>query len=990
MMRLWYGYLKSFRTYIIQILKQSSTKSLKGEFMFDLYQRIILENKPVTLILGAGMTVWMGYPDFKGLYENILKMLLNHQYIEYSKYEEMIEYSKGNISRDAPSLLQSFDGEVKEKILDYIDNNFQNIDTLNKRLVSRTTFIENKKFLHLCNISKYANIMTTNYDQSYEYFADNNDIDLKNYVKLHGNLGSKKVLFQDHYEAFILDDEYKDEREKLRNVLKNHIVIYLGYSFNDKNMRFLYEYSKKENIYMVTNSDIHELFSEENLIKVKSFNHILSVLSKLEVILESRKIENKKQKYYYLLRNGLLDEADYVKESLNINVFDIGNISETEMKSHLKDEDFIEFSSEFMLVKRYDNDLKIGYKYDSQGLFINTYSKMISSHLLRYLRYNIKLIYFVNNPNFIYDQIKNYKHYYKNRYEKTLFELAKRLFSKKSLEVKYSKSIDEMFEWIIGNTGSLNFKMVIIDKYANYLIQARNTKKAKKVLLDLVENHKSATKYYVYLTELNNESKDWLLASEYNNEFFKVAEIGDPNINKMMFYKYHLKYCLAKTLDEEFEVFVNYKNDDTIKSDAVIYKVWYEELKSRGLFDEAHEMLWKAFEYDPSDKKVKEIVAQRNMGINSGDVKYRPISDNFDKLGKIWEIEKNNSPQKSENYVVRLKQNAELLDNLIIRFEGRCDWLNYFDIEFSESVIEDYKSFIEDGKMINIPGDTIISRILRILTFFNNGEFSQVVSLYQNEIKEIESEVKALLVNENLGDKDYELFLTIIGMSYLNINNDKGKQILENIESNYYSLTSYCERMLQPGFLSNALLSGLNNKLKKARRFRKVSLGTNYMQGVVSYFLGHVTESEKYLSAIRARKGIYIGKRIDIYYKLLICAIYQGVNYKNIYVNDVKAKEMDDRIKSYLFEIKRTFKVFNDFESFDSDKVKNIYGYGYFFQLSKSLFWTGVYTSNKKVTKYILDLAVYYSDQSKNFNELKKEIEGYLNNTIQIQYSLIK
>lgn len=960
--------------------------------MKELISKIISSNQNVSIILGAGMTMWLGYPDFQGLYFNILKMLLNHDKITLHEYE--VYFSNHNSTRDIskiPQLLQEINPDLHSYILNYIDNNFYNIDNNNIDLVNSTAFIENKKFKHLCNISKKANILTTNYDRGYENFAEINNLQLLNYTKLHGDLESKKILFKYHYESFMFDEDYKNERELVRNTLKNDIVIYLGYSFNDKNMKFLYDYGDKENIYLVTKNYVGNDFYEKNIISLKNFNNILPILSQIETSLYSRDVTDIEEKYYYLALNGMNYFASQLKKHNNLDTFDLGIITRTQFAKYSTNRKFNDFAMKYFLTINYDESL-IGYQYVVNETFVKEYNKVIlNKNILLYLDYLLKVMFYVNNPKSLFNQIKNYKNYYKSNKKKNLFKLAELYFYVMPTDKNKNEIID-LFTSVIEDLDSDEiFSLIVKDHLLNMYVNYKQFGPALELLKTLVEQFKSSPKYLVIMTELYFEFEDYNNAKRSIDEYFKIANSNDSQIMRMKFYQHHNNYCLARTYEDEYSVFLEFKNDNSIIKDSIMYVCWYNELVEKGFVDDAYEMLFKAFELDPTNEKIKVKVRERNMGTSSRDVRYRSIKDNFDMLNKIRDIEKNNISIEAGKYYFKLKNKNKLYDNLIIRFRVINKLFYFYNKKLTIDDVKSQKDFRYKGIPFNYSKNSCLTFFTSVLLEYYNKKYKNVIKIIDESFnQDLKDRLKALLKGEDEDHYDYNHFCTIIAISYFEIGRDaKTIEILSDIEDNYYALVYYGEASLKYGFVPEITLRKIRKKLMKARNMRRYSLSTNYMLGIIDYGLGYLTQAENFLFPIRTMSWMSIGHKIHIYYKLIICAIWQGMYYKGEEHSKEKFKEYEDRVKRYLSEIKRCFKEFDEFNEFDYVKINNLYGYGYFFKLVKTIYWLATFTNNIELVNYVYKLSHHFKEKDSRYKNLNSLIDENYNKGVPVEYKLI-
>lgn len=200
-----------------------------------------IKNNNLVLFIGSGLSRSLGFPDWKGLVEEILRELAK----EDPKYNDMIEILNNNFFNEI-EILEKIKGKkseiygVLDRIFDVPNNEFTNL-SLHKKLGSLST-----------------KIITTNYDKALEtatgfkkvQFDNNYHIanlsKLDNYVfKLHGCIESpdKCILFEEDYEELYSDK--KGAIERLRNIIADQTIIFIGFSLSDPYVKRQFEYISK-------------------------------------------------------------------------------------------------------------------------------------------------------------------------------------------------------------------------------------------------------------------------------------------------------------------------------------------------------------------------------------------------------------------------------------------------------------------------------------------------------------------------------------------------------------------------------------------------------------------------------------------------------------------------------------------------------------------------------------------------------------------------
>ena len=185
-----------------------------------------LQNSAISIMIGSGLSVSSGLPTWDQLIEPYIQQLdLRNQHIPY---ERVLQYAL-NSNTDYNDFLFSFKRKAEKCMPNPVH-----------RLIAKLNL---------------PRIWTTNYDgllekayrdemMGYQIVAEDEDINLLDFsknqiIKMHGSLTNEKttniVLLESEYENYI------DKRNAIYHLLKNDIksktFLYLGFSFNDSNIR---------------------------------------------------------------------------------------------------------------------------------------------------------------------------------------------------------------------------------------------------------------------------------------------------------------------------------------------------------------------------------------------------------------------------------------------------------------------------------------------------------------------------------------------------------------------------------------------------------------------------------------------------------------------------------------------------------------------------------------------------------------------------------
>ena len=253
-----------------------------------------IETDNLVFFIGAGFSTPLGFPNWTDLIIEILNQL-------DEKYKDFTPLLKNGIMDEI---------EVLEKIKAHRPKVFTVLkEKLKITADKKDKLNEHKKLWTITN-----QIITTNYDKALdEAKCENiavipytNEFEIanldKNYLfKLHGDIENSAfcVLFEDEYKSLYSNGD-NSPIFKLKNILDNKTVVFIGFSLNDRYVKqYIFEFMKnifnglrdKKHFIITTNSDD---FSEYNIknITLGSYSELPTFLSKLAEIKASKEKTN--------------------------------------------------------------------------------------------------------------------------------------------------------------------------------------------------------------------------------------------------------------------------------------------------------------------------------------------------------------------------------------------------------------------------------------------------------------------------------------------------------------------------------------------------------------------------------------------------------------------------------------------------------------------------------------------------------------------------
>ncbi|MDM5257359.1 SIR2 family protein [Bacillus toyonensis] len=223
----------------------------------DIFESI--QHDKLVFFIGSGFSKVFDFPDWKGLIITVLEELKKND----SKYEGLINSMEFFSEIEILEKIKSADVGNKRVVYKVLENTFQ-LPEDKERLVN-----------HQIIGDITSKIITTNYDKSIETanptikkIEKTNDYHLANLdeldeyiLKLHGSVDepSNCVLFREDYDKLYSNNSPIIER--LKNIISDNTIIFLGFSLSDPfvKMQFEYIYSLYKGLgkthYMVTTQD---------------------------------------------------------------------------------------------------------------------------------------------------------------------------------------------------------------------------------------------------------------------------------------------------------------------------------------------------------------------------------------------------------------------------------------------------------------------------------------------------------------------------------------------------------------------------------------------------------------------------------------------------------------------------------------------------------------------------------------------------------------
>ena len=272
------------------------------DFLDKISEEVINNNKKITLFIGAGFSVWYGYPPWNSLFYDFCSKILSEEPDKKKYLDDMTRKVE-----DGYHIPIAFDEVINELGLDenylreFLLLYFREIDRTNRQNKFSFPGLDLAKYELLFKLSKYCKIITTNFDTLIEdiikekfnidlqvlyydfeklksgfFSKDNNNYSI---LKLHGDINRKEtlILSEKDYRKIRIDKEYRLVRQALKDNFASEINIFIGYSLSDENIKEL----------LIDNQDVYG--------NDKETSYIINLYKLIDMFLkEQRLIENNK------------------------------------------------------------------------------------------------------------------------------------------------------------------------------------------------------------------------------------------------------------------------------------------------------------------------------------------------------------------------------------------------------------------------------------------------------------------------------------------------------------------------------------------------------------------------------------------------------------------------------------------------------------------------------------------------------------------------
>ena len=281
-----------------------------------------IETDNLVFFVGAGFSAPLGFPNWTDLIIEILNQLDD-------KYKYFIPILENKVM-DKIEVLEKIKAH-KQKVLTVLK------EKLKITADKKDKLDEHKKLWTITN-----QIITTNYDkaldevkcENIEVIPYTNEFEIvnleKNYLfKLHGDIANSAscVLFEDEYKSLYTYGE-KSPIFKLKNILDNKTVVFIGFSLNDVYVKkYIFEFMKdvfnelrdKNHFIVTTKDDDFSKYNIKNII-LKDYDELPNFLNKLADIKASLEKEKINQPTNPIKLDEQPSENIKTKEKLPFNV----------------------------------------------------------------------------------------------------------------------------------------------------------------------------------------------------------------------------------------------------------------------------------------------------------------------------------------------------------------------------------------------------------------------------------------------------------------------------------------------------------------------------------------------------------------------------------------------------------------------------------------------------------------------------------------------
>ncbi|MGF7060385.1 SIR2 family protein [Brassicibacter mesophilus] len=536
------------------------------QFLDELTEEILINNKKITFFIGAGFSVWFGYPSWNGLLYDFCNKLAAEDILQ----KDFLSNCKDKVDKGYPipkafhDILTELNLDI-DYLRDFVIEHFREIERINKDKKFREDTIDFMKYKELIELGKTSKIITTNFDTLIEdvilekfnikskvFYSDTNKLNKKFFLqnkneysilKLHGDINKKDsmIISQQDYEEMVSHSKYKLVRQALKNDFSTNITIFIGYSIRDENIKQLLidnndTYGEdKEKSYIINLKESREVFLIEEGFKesdsryiemgvqeifVSIYDELLTVLRHLNCLIKLKEKHLDKNKIITSFRNQQVTNKFQIWDGFQFSLSLYKNSYYKECQKILE-----------KVIEKYqgDKNTRWEYIYSMMGvLYECSEDKFIKNKGKEYLD---KAIEISQNIDEIYSNIGN-------------------LYLGRAVVRKYESDISHNLGIIrITNKGmatkALNYFMKIEDKneYIKYMIVDCLQKSGKiDQAIKLGQEYKEESNYYpridlVLALIYFNKAQDLI----YTEEKEKLQDRKEYYIKSYNLFKYFMK-----------------------------------------------------------------------------------------------------------------------------------------------------------------------------------------------------------------------------------------------------------------------------------------------------------------------------------------------------------------------------------------------------------------------------------------------------------------
>ncbi len=813
-----------------------------------------MESERLTIFVGSGVSILSGCPS----YTLLIKKLADELGYSY-KHDK-----NGNpkfTKEEFLNIPEEFYKKNKKNYLDKINKLF-NYKNFKPNKIHNLLFSLKPKYFITTNFDELLEIAANEY--KYNFSVINSDSSVSNkgsssfIIKAHGDFSSRKIVLK---QKDFLDYEknYSIISNDIKFIFSNNLVIFIGYSLNDHNIRSILDEVKNAQsntfvkpIFLANENDNRldkEYLNGVRVINCNKYcgyknnhdynndNNYLNMYEKtLEKIIESvkyykpNKLSSKKDmiEYIYKKISNLKNFAYIRREDFN-NIFkeeyNLNNYWEFEYirKSNENLNFFDDFSKHWQEYKNINEKY-----YNAIKIFINKCKINIENGIPKI---NINNLYFLSDYN---EMDKFCKSEYENLYDK--YKKAYYLAKLGNLQESYNnyteiiKKAEDLREYDIYSLSQLN--RCILTSIINYYISPNNlnflseNKKFDKIDDSFIKNMNYEMKYN------QNQINEWI--------FSTYPFLRDLFIDKNFIIKYNEKSCNIYESIQKNTQYIGLSILDELKQDMLeVEKFIYDNMILYEEFTNYKDKNYVKKVLIDWLKDYKKEINNKNIHYNFNLTDIILVAKNFNKYeidylidrtelkNVIFEdcsnLEEHINKQITHKYqfnssLVEKNYNDEVSNLLYISsyFLKECD--NNFKIKIIEFIIDD----------INILDSYKISLIEKWIKVANTKKTYNLIEKFL--IKKLKNSIKRIknTTSENHDDVignikcvglvnilQISLLLECIGrQEEININNnDISNYIIDNKEDIIYIINK--ENLNYIDFCFNCINYLLNDKANK-------------------------------------------------------------------------------------------------------------------------------------------------------------------------------